>query len=82
MKLPTPDRDDIVTWLTDAYDKILEYSMQRTFQSIGFNCAEFEVNNEMKNNSSNDFINNTIIKDLEEEGNISNHYLYLHIPTY
>jgi DDE superfamily endonuclease len=84
MKLPTPDRDDIVSWVTDAYDKISEESIRRTFQSIGYNCAEFADNNEMTNNSSsNDNDNsNIILEDFEEEGTINTHDLYLHIPTY
>jgi hypothetical protein len=83
MKLPTPDRDHIVSWVTDAYDKISEESIRRTFQSIGYNCAEFEVNNEMTNNNSNDIDNsNIIIEDFEEEGTINIHDLNLHIPTY
>jgi hypothetical protein len=42
MKLPTPDRDDIFTWVHEAYDKISEESIWRTFQLIGFRCEEFE----------------------------------------
>jgi hypothetical protein len=60
MKLLKIDRDDIVSWIIDTYDNILEESKQHTFQSFGFNCAGFEIDNkEMKNI--------TIIKDFEEE---------------
>jgi DDE superfamily endonuclease len=74
MKLPTPTRDDIVTWVTDAYAKILEEIIRRTFISIGYNCAEFEV-------SSSDMDTITVVEDFEEEGTINTHDLYLHVPS-
>ena len=44
MKLPTPDRDDIVQWVHNAYNKISEESIRKTFRSIGYKCCEFEEN--------------------------------------
>jgi DDE superfamily endonuclease/Tc5 transposase DNA-binding domain len=74
MKLPTPTRDDIVKWVTDAYEKIPEESIRRTFISIGYNCAEFEE-------SSSDMDTITVVEDFEEEGTINTHDLYLHVPS-
>jgi hypothetical protein len=61
MKLPTPDRDNIITWVHEAYEKISEIS-HKTFQSIGFRCAEFEE----EDNHMVEFN----IEDKEEEGTI------------
>jgi DDE superfamily endonuclease len=69
MKLPTPDRDDIVTWVHEAYDKISEESVRRTFQSIGFRCAEFE--------EEDNHMVELNIEDKEEEGTIDSHDLFL-----
>jgi hypothetical protein len=71
MKLPTPDRDDIVQWVHDAYEKITEIRIRKTFQSIGFRCAESEEED-----------NNIIefnIEYKEEEGTIDTHDLSLGI---
>jgi hypothetical protein len=42
VKLPTPDRDNIVTSAHEVYENILEVNIQKTFQLIGFRFAEFE----------------------------------------
>jgi hypothetical protein len=71
MKLPTPDRDDLVTWVHEEYDKISEESIRRTFQSIGFRCAEFEE-------EDNHMVELNFL-DKEEEGTIDTHDLFLDV---
>jgi hypothetical protein len=74
MKLPTPTRDDIVKWVIDAYAKIPEESIRRTFISIGYNRAKFEVSSSVMDTI-------TVVEDFEEEGTINTHDLYLHVPS-
>jgi DDE superfamily endonuclease len=74
MRLPTPTCDDMVKWVTNAYAKIPEESIWRTFISIGYNCAKFEI-------SSSDMDTITEVEDFEEYGMINSHNLYLHIPS-
>ncbi len=74
MKLPTPDRDDIVQWVHNAYNKISEESIRKTFRSIGYKCCEFEENDAI------DF--EYIIENEEEEGTIDTKDLFLNVPDF
>jgi hypothetical protein len=75
MELPTTKRDDVVKWVTDGNDKILEDSIRCPLHSICHICAEFETN-------SSDMVNVIVTGDFEEEGMINTHGLFLHVPKY
>ena len=72
MKLPTPEREDIMKWVHEAYDKISEESIRKTFRSIGYKCSELEGNFAEVND---------VIEEQEEEGTIDTRDLFLNVPN-
>jgi hypothetical protein len=75
MKTPTPDREDIVKWVTDAYDKISKASANRL-------QLRQELTNSNGKTKSTEMDTDTVVKDFEEEGTITTLDPYFHFPTY
>jgi hypothetical protein len=60
-RFPTPNKDDMIRWLTIAYDAITSDTIKRTFKHIGFKCGT-------ENEDDDDNVNH----DDEGEGNDGN----------